>query len=157
MEQKRVTHCTEKCRFMDKRVREILRFFVAPPRVFPLSVFACLRTILSTNTFSSVQWKWILKCALERSLFWWVLLPSSSPSLPSFPPSFPDWMTVNRPLQWAIQIGMLSLSISCNDLCDQLQRIGQHSRCLPRCANEVDNLGKVSSPEWQYKLLPYFC
>ena len=31
---------TKKCRFMDKRVREISCFFVAPPRVFPLSVRA---------------------------------------------------------------------------------------------------------------------
>ena len=47
---------TEKCRFIDKRVREISRFFVAQPRVFPLSVCACAsqRTVLSTNTFSSV-------------------------------------------------------------------------------------------------------
>ena len=29
---------TEQCRFMDKKVREISRFFVAPPRAFPLSV-----------------------------------------------------------------------------------------------------------------------
>ena len=47
---------TEKCRFMDKRVREISLFFVAPPRVFPLSVcaHASPRTVLSTNTSSSV-------------------------------------------------------------------------------------------------------
>ena len=31
--------CTQKCRFMSKEVREISRFFVAPPRVFaPSSV-----------------------------------------------------------------------------------------------------------------------
>ena len=31
---------TEKCRFLDKRVREITRFFVAPQRMFFLSVHA---------------------------------------------------------------------------------------------------------------------
>ena len=46
---------TEKCRFMDKREREISRFFGAPPRAFPLSVRARPRTVLSTNTFSSVR------------------------------------------------------------------------------------------------------
>ena len=30
----------KKCRFMDKRVREMSHFFAAPPRVFPLSVRA---------------------------------------------------------------------------------------------------------------------
>ena len=30
---------TRKCRFMDKEVREISRFFVAPQRAFPLSVW----------------------------------------------------------------------------------------------------------------------
>ena len=39
----------EKFRFMDKRVREISRFFVAPPHVFPLSV--CARTRESTHRF----------------------------------------------------------------------------------------------------------
>ena len=42
-------HCTQKCRFMDKRVCEISRFFVAPPRVFPLSVWCVSRTLLSRN------------------------------------------------------------------------------------------------------------
>ena len=46
---------TKKCRFMDKRVREISRFFVALPRVFPLSVRTHPRTVLSTNTSSLVQ------------------------------------------------------------------------------------------------------
>ena len=40
---------TEKCRFMDKRLREISRFFVAPPHVFPLSVRARFRA--STHLF----------------------------------------------------------------------------------------------------------
>ena len=47
--------CTKKCRFMDKRVREISRFFVVQPRVFPLSVRARPRTVLSTNTSSLVD------------------------------------------------------------------------------------------------------
>ena len=45
---------TKKCRFMAKRVREISRFNVAPPQVFPLSVRARPRTILSTNISSLV-------------------------------------------------------------------------------------------------------
>ena len=48
------TRCTEKFRFMDKRLREISRFFVAPPRVFPLSVGVRPCTVLSTNTSSLV-------------------------------------------------------------------------------------------------------
>ena len=40
---------TMKCRFMNKGVREISRFFVAPPRVFPLSVWRISRTSLSQN------------------------------------------------------------------------------------------------------------
>ena len=36
--------CTKKCRFMDKRVHAILRFNVALPRVFPLSVRAGIHT-----------------------------------------------------------------------------------------------------------------
>ena len=52
---------------MDKRLREISRFFVAPPRVFPLSV--CARARESTQIFiqkylqlSSEIWnqKWLL-------------------------------------------------------------------------------------------------
>ena len=46
---------TQKCRFMDKRVREIARFFVAPPRVFPLSVWRVSRTLLSRNTSTLVH------------------------------------------------------------------------------------------------------
>ena len=46
---------TEKCRFMDKRVCEILCFFVAPPRVFPLSVWRVSRTLLYRNTSTSVH------------------------------------------------------------------------------------------------------
>ena len=46
---------TEKCRFMDKRLSEIWCFFVAPPRVFPLSVSARPRTFLSTNSSTSVH------------------------------------------------------------------------------------------------------
>ena len=47
--------CTEKCRFLDKRVREISRFFVAPPSVFPLSVWRVSWTLLSRNTSTSVD------------------------------------------------------------------------------------------------------
>ena len=46
--------CTEKCRFMDKRVREISRFFVAPPRVFPLSVLAA-RNHTRTHKFTPLS------------------------------------------------------------------------------------------------------
>ena len=46
---------TKKCRFMYKRVREISRVFFVPPRVFPLSVRARPRTVLSTNTSSLVH------------------------------------------------------------------------------------------------------
>ena len=46
---------TEECIFMDKRVREISRFFVAPPRVFPLSVWRVSRKLLSRNTSGLVQ------------------------------------------------------------------------------------------------------
>ena len=46
---------TEKFTFMDKRLHEISRFFVAPPRVFPLSVRARRRTFLSTNSSTSVK------------------------------------------------------------------------------------------------------
>ena len=49
-----ISRCTKKCIFMEKRVREISRFFVAPPRVFPLSVRARPRTVLSTNTSTLV-------------------------------------------------------------------------------------------------------
>ena len=38
--------CTQKCRFMDKEVREILRFFVAPRRTIPLSVWRGFSHIL---------------------------------------------------------------------------------------------------------------
>ena len=48
---------------MEKRVREISRFFVAPPRVFPLSVRARPRTSLSTNASTLVQEKCRLKLA----------------------------------------------------------------------------------------------
>ena len=48
---------TKKCRFMDKRVREISRFFAALPHIFPLSVRARPRTVLSTNTSSLVDMK----------------------------------------------------------------------------------------------------
>ena len=46
---------TKKCKFMDKRVCEISRFFVAPLHVFPLSVCARPCTVLSTNTSSLVH------------------------------------------------------------------------------------------------------
>ena len=42
--------CTKKCRFMEKRVREISRFFVAPRREFAPGVCASTRTSLSKNT-----------------------------------------------------------------------------------------------------------
>ena len=42
---------------MDKRVREISRFNVVLPRVFPLSVRAHPRIVLSTNTSSLVELK----------------------------------------------------------------------------------------------------
>ena len=45
---------TEKCRFMDKRVREISRFFVAPRREFAPAVWRVSRTLLSRNTSTSV-------------------------------------------------------------------------------------------------------
>ena len=50
----RQSRYTEKFRFLDKRVRKISRFFGAPPRVFPLSVCARPRTVLSTNTSTLV-------------------------------------------------------------------------------------------------------
>ena len=46
---------TEKCRFMDKRVRDILRFFVAPRREFAPALWRVSRTLLSRNTSTSVQ------------------------------------------------------------------------------------------------------
>ena len=46
---------TEKCIFMDKRVREISRFFVAPRREFAPAVWRVSRTLLSRNTSTSVQ------------------------------------------------------------------------------------------------------
>ena len=45
---------TKKCTFLDKKVREISRSFVAPPCVFSLSVRARPHTVLSTNTSSLV-------------------------------------------------------------------------------------------------------
>ena len=38
--------CTQKCRFMEKEVRDILCFFVAPRRAFPLSVWRGFTHIL---------------------------------------------------------------------------------------------------------------
>ena len=46
---------TEKCRFMDKRVREILRFFVALRREFAPAVWHVSWTFLSRNSYTSVQ------------------------------------------------------------------------------------------------------
>ena len=40
---------------MDKRVREISRLFVAPPRVFPLSVWRVSRTLLSSHTYAFIH------------------------------------------------------------------------------------------------------
>ena len=48
--------CTEKCRFMDKRVREISCFFVALlQREFAPAVWRVSRTLLSRNTSGSVN------------------------------------------------------------------------------------------------------
>ena len=58
---KKVTHHTElynttqKCRLMGKEVREILRFCVASPRMFPLSVWRVSHTSLPKNTYNLVQ------------------------------------------------------------------------------------------------------
>ena len=41
--------CTQKCKFMVKEVREISRFFAAPPRGSPLSVWRVSRTSLPIN------------------------------------------------------------------------------------------------------------
>ena len=41
---------TQKCRFMDKEVREISRFFLRHDARFPSPSGAALRTSLSTNT-----------------------------------------------------------------------------------------------------------
>ena len=41
---------------MGKEVREILRFFVAPPREFPLSV--CALTHLITQKISTPEYSW---------------------------------------------------------------------------------------------------
>ena len=38
---------TEKCRFMGKEVREISRFFVAPPRVFTPAVCALTHLLIT--------------------------------------------------------------------------------------------------------------
>ena len=46
---------TEKCRFMDKRVREISRFFVALRLEFTPAVWRVSRTLLSRNTSGSVH------------------------------------------------------------------------------------------------------
>ena len=46
---------TEKCIFMDKRVREISRFFVVPQREFAPAVWRVSRTLLSRNTSISVN------------------------------------------------------------------------------------------------------
>ena len=47
-------HYTQECRFMEKRLREILRFFVAPRREFAPAVRARPRTPFSINTSTSV-------------------------------------------------------------------------------------------------------
>ena len=52
--QKLCSFYTEKCRFMDKRVREISRSFVAPPRAFPLSVWAA-RNHTRTHKFTRLS------------------------------------------------------------------------------------------------------
>ena len=59
--------CTQKCRFMDKEVREISPFFVAPPRGFPLSIWRVSRTSLSTITSTLVLSKII---SLEKNFRW---------------------------------------------------------------------------------------
>ena len=54
------TNYTAKCRFMNKRVLEMSRFFVAPQREFAPAVRARPRTPFSINTSTSVQWTaWI--------------------------------------------------------------------------------------------------
>ena len=51
---------------MDKKVREISRFFAAPPRVFPLSVWCVSRKLLSRNTSGLVH--------PHANLFWRLIL-----------------------------------------------------------------------------------
>ena len=63
MESYTVTY-TQKCRFVDKKVHEISRFFVAPPCGFPLSVWCVSRTSLSTITSTLVY-------VMERLLEAW--------------------------------------------------------------------------------------
>ena len=52
--------CTQKCKFMSKEVRENRAFFVAPPRVFPLSVRASftrdIQIITQNSTPLSTTW-----------------------------------------------------------------------------------------------------
>ena len=85
--------CTEKCRFMGEEVREISRFFVAPPREFPLSVCPLTHLLifqkyphlskkdllnidlvdLNWDLFEYV-WDWdvvALKSVCVRSYSWW--------------------------------------------------------------------------------------
>ena len=56
---------TEKCRFMDKRVCEILRFLVAPRLELTPAVWRVSRTLLSRNTSTSVH----REAWLRRGLF----------------------------------------------------------------------------------------
>ena len=48
-------HYTQKCRFMGKEVREISRFYVAPPRELVLSVWRVSRTSLPKNLHPLVE------------------------------------------------------------------------------------------------------
>ena len=67
---------TEKCRFMNERVREISRFFVAPPHLFPVSVWAArnhtrthkfpqLSTVIGAK-MSHRKWR-----ETKQQLIWW--------------------------------------------------------------------------------------
>ena len=56
---------TEKCRFMDKRVREISRFFVAPRRAFPLSVWGA-RNHMRSHKFTLLSITEMLDISLFR-------------------------------------------------------------------------------------------
>ena len=70
-------NCTEQCRFLDKRLREISRFLVAPPRVFPLSVRARVResTPHFIHKYLHLSIPVLKKCCAK--------IPSSHPALPS--------------------------------------------------------------------------
>ena len=58
---------TEKCRFMDKRVREISRIFV---REFALAVWRVSRTLLSRNTSTSVYYSLKIIQRFNSASYW---------------------------------------------------------------------------------------